>query len=167
MIMKRLTYIIFGVALLWSHGVCAQTVPGCKLKDSRIEKDIAKVAQRLQGQEYCQFRVYSSIDDVDGDKKDDFIVIFTVEGVHRSMNHFLQFILIYVSAGSMKSPLNIQVGERGSRSADQITRVEKNRITVEDSIWREGDALCCPSGKGQSVYEIKDGKIVKTLEDGG
>ena len=167
--MKRCYLLVFlvlvgtacGAGIIWA----AQPVPDCTLKDGKVEKDIRTVARRLQGNEYCQFRQYVTIDDIDGDGKDDFVVMFTVEGVHGSMNHFLRFVLVYLSSRADAQPVQIQVGERGKRSASRFLRLERNEITVEDDVWQEGDALCCPSGKGQSVYEIKDGKIVKTLEN--
>ena len=48
--------------------------PTCHTADSRIEGLISAKAAELQGQEYCQFRLYHTIDDVDGDGRDDFLV---------------------------------------------------------------------------------------------
>ena len=51
----------------------------CHTADSRVESLISGKAAELQGQEYCQFRLYHTIDDVDADGRDDFLVIFAVE----------------------------------------------------------------------------------------
>jgi hypothetical protein len=75
--------------------------------------------------------------------------------------------LVYLSSNPKNKPMEIQVGERGKRSAAKIMRVEKNKIITEDQVWQDGDALCCPSGSGQSVYEIKNGQLIKTKENGG
>jgi hypothetical protein len=155
------------VSFVFGSTVFGQSVPDCSLRNRRVERDIKTFTRQLQGQEYCQFRRYDAIDDLDGDGKEDFIVIFTVEGVHRSMNHFLQFMSVYPSSQPSQRPLSVQVGERGKRSVDGIIRVCKSQLTTKDSIWQEGDALCCPSGHGESVFEIEKGKIKKTQEKGG
>jgi hypothetical protein len=165
--MKRFICTILSISFLGSHLVFAQAVPNCKLKDEGVERLIAEKARQLQGAEYCQFRRYHSIDDIDGDKKDDFVVIFVVEGVRRNANHFLQFMLVYLTSSPKNKPLEIQVGERGERSADNIIRIEKNKIITKDQVWQAGDALCCPSGSGQSIYEIKNGQLIKTKEKSG
>ncbi len=160
-------YIILCLALLIPQTVMAQSVPNCKLKDDRVERIIADKARKLQGHEYCQFRRYDSIEDIDGDTKDDFIVIYVVEGVHGSMNHFLQFMLVYLSSDPKGKPLEIQVGERGERSVEAVDRVENGRIITKDQIWKSNDPLCCPSGRGQSIYEIKNKKLIKSQESNG
>jgi hypothetical protein len=165
--MKGFIYTILSASFLGSHLVFAQVVPNCKLKDERVERPIAEKARQLQGAEYCQFRRYNSINDIEGDGKDDFVVIYTVEEVHRSMNHYLQFMLVFLSSKPRSKPLEIQVGERGKRSVDEIGLVGRNKIILGNDVWISGDALCCPSGKGKSVYEIQNGKIVKISEDGG
>jgi hypothetical protein len=165
--MKRFICTILSVSFLGPQLVFPQAVPNCKLKDERVERPIAEKARQLQGAEYCQFRRYNSINDIDGDGKDDFVVIYTVEGVHRSMNHFLQFMLVLLSSKRGSKPLEIQVGERGKRSIGEIGLVERNKIILGNDVWISGDALCCPSGKGKSVYEIQNGRIVRIAEDGG
>jgi hypothetical protein len=165
--MKIFIYIIFSVSFLGTELAFAQGVPDCRLKDDRLEQLIAEKARQLQGNEYCQFRRYNTIDDIDEDGKDDFIVAYAVEGVHRSMNHFLQFMLVFLSSRPNARPLEIQVGERLKRSVDDIARVQGKKIILNNRVWRRDDADCCPSGRGQSVYEIRTGKIVKIAEDGG
>jgi len=60
--------------------VALQTVvPTCRTADARVERMIASTAAESKGVEYCQFRMYHTIDDVDGDLRDDFIVVFSVE----------------------------------------------------------------------------------------
>jgi hypothetical protein len=83
------------------------------------------------------------------------------------VNHFLQFMLVFLSSELSSRPLELQVGERTKRSVDSVARVERNKIILSNQVWRPGDPDCCPSGKGQSVYEIKNGKIVKIAEDSG
>ena len=165
--MKRFICTILSVSFLGPQLVFSQAVPNCKLKDERVERPIAEKARQLQGAEYCQFRRYNSINDIDGDGKDDFVVIYTVEGVHRSMNHFLQFMLVFLSSKRGSKPLEIQVGERGKRSIGEIGLVERNKIILGNDVWISGDALCCPSGKGKSVYEIQNGRIVRIAEESG
>lgn len=165
--MIKVIFIVLTLSLTGVYPVFAQSVPNCKLNDKRVEEIISQKARQLKGHEYCQFRRYNSINDIDGDGKDDFVVIYTVEGVHGSMNQYFQFMLVFLSSRINSKPLEIQVGERGERSAEGIMNVEKNKITVKEQVWQNNDALCCPSGGGQSIYGISNGKIIKTNQKDG
>ena len=59
----------------------AAPVPTCRTADLRLEQLIAAKAAELQGAEHCQSRLYHTLHDVDGDGADDFVLVFTVEGV--------------------------------------------------------------------------------------
>jgi hypothetical protein len=165
--MKNITQLILFLSLLIPYTVAAESIPDCKLKDGRVENYIVTKTRQLQGHEYCQFRRYHSIDDIDGDNKDDFIVIFAVEGVHHSMGQVLQFMLVYLSSQPKSKPLEIQVGERGERTVKNIFRAGKNKIVTNDEVWQESDALCCPTGKGKSTYEIQNEKLIKSSVNKG
>ncbi len=160
--MRKMLCLIMYLGLLVPRSALSRSVPNCTLKDERVERQIAEKARRLHGAEYCQFRRYYTTDDIDGDGKDDFIVIYVVEGAYGSGNHFLQFMDVYLTSRSKSKPLEIQVGERGERSVDEIDRVEKGRIITKDEVWQNDDAMCCPTGTGQSVYAIRNGKIIRS-----
>ncbi len=53
--------------------------PSCKTADPRIESLVASYARKTQSDEYCQTRIYHTIDDLDGDGKDDFVLVFSLE----------------------------------------------------------------------------------------
>ena len=59
----------------------ASGAPTCKTADPRIETLIASYARKTKSDEYCQARLYHTIDDLDGDGKDDFVLVFTLEPV--------------------------------------------------------------------------------------
>jgi hypothetical protein len=55
-------------------------VPTCRTESAELERLIADKARTLAMTELCQFRRYDALDDVEGDGKDDFVALFTVEG---------------------------------------------------------------------------------------
>ena len=147
--------------LFFSQAGLAQKIPDCKLANEYVEQLILKKANELQGEEFCQFRHYNSINDLDNDGIDDFVVVYSVEGVLKSASNYLDFMMIFLSSNEGKAPLEIQVGGRGDVTCNGIERVDKNIIELEMLVWKENDALCCPSGKGKAFYKIKDKQIIK------
>ncbi len=138
--MKTGTTIILAlVSFMVGSTALGQSVLNCSLKSQRVEKDIKAVTRQLQGQEYCLFRRYDSIDDIDGDGKEDFAAISEA---------------VAITGGR----------RRKKRSVDAIARVDKNQIITSVSIWKEGDPLCCPSSQGESIFGIKNGEIKKAQE---
>jgi hypothetical protein len=53
--------------------------PTCTTSDLRLESLIAAKAAELSGTEHCQFRLYDTLSDLDGDQLSDLVVVFTVE----------------------------------------------------------------------------------------
>ncbi len=136
--------------------------PTCVTQNKLVESTIAEVARKLKGQEYCQFRRYQALFDVDGDGVDDFIVLFTVEGIGGAGNDHYDFMSVFLSGRKWK-PLTVKTGERGERdpvSAD----VRDHRIILETMVYLPSDAMCCPSGKGTLVYEIHGNNLKLAAE---
>jgi hypothetical protein len=117
---------------------------------------IAERAKELSMSEYCQFRRYNALDDVDGDGKEDFLVLFTLEGPDGG-NHHESFLACFPSASGAAASV-VEAGERGERDPVEI-RVERGKIVLSTLEYRPHDPMCCPSGKGRVVFEWKDGRL--------
>ena len=133
--------------------------PSCQTADLRVEGLISSKAADLQGREYCQSRLYRTIDDVDADGQDDFLVVFTVEALGGGGNGHVQYLAAFSSASGWK-PAIVKVGERGVRNIADVA-VEGGIIVLTTAEQRRGDAMCCPSGKGELRYQLKDGRLLK------
>ncbi len=134
-------------------------VPNCRLANAAVEERIARTAKREEAVEYCQFRSYDTIDDFDGDHRDDFVVLFHVEIA--GGNHVIDFIHVYASTSQTREPIEVRLGQRGDWIADQVTAGPNRRMVVSTLEYRYGDALCCPSGKGEIVFQLRGGKLVQ------
>src|SRR5215469_12865864 len=94
-----------------SLGLAAQSAaPTCRTADVRVEGLISSKAKALGADEYCQFRLYHTLDDVDGDRQPDFIVVFALEG-RGGGNAVSQFLAVFSSRAEWK-PASVQVGGR-------------------------------------------------------
>lgn len=126
----------------------------CRLADARVEAAIAKKAASLDADEYCQFRHYEAMSDLDGDGKNDLVVLFAVEP--RGGNDHLGFMAVFLSSDPGDAePLIAATGGRGERDAVSID-VRGRRIELGTLEYKPSDPMCCPSGKGTLVFELKD-----------
>jgi hypothetical protein len=131
--------------------------PTCRTADSRLERLIAATAEEERATEYCQARLYHTIDDLDGDGREDFIVVFEVEAVMG--NNSVQYLAVLPS-GTSWHPSVMKVGERGQRFIDGIDVEDGRTVVLETSEYRKGDATCCPSADGELRFTLIDGHIV-------
>lgn len=135
----------------------AAPAPTCKTADRRVEALIEAEVRKARGLEYCQARLYHTIDDLDGDGQEDFVLVFGVEAAAGG-NNFVQYLAVFPSA-SQWAPTVAKVGQRGDRLIDGI-EVDADRILVLlTSEYEPGDAMCCPSGEGELTYKLDKGKI--------
>jgi len=135
----------------------AAPVPTCRTADARLEQIIAAKAAELQGAEHCQFRLYHTLHDVDGDGADDFVVVFAVEGAGGS-NAVAQFLVVFPSARNWE-PLTLQVGRKGERFVEGVD-VDERTIVLRTSEYEKNDPACCPSGKGELRYAFVRGRLL-------
>ena len=77
----------------------------------------AKVKETA-GSEYCQARLYHTIDDLDGDGREDFVLVFSVEAAAGG-NDSVQYLAVFPSA-TQWAPVIVKVGQRGERYIDNI-----------------------------------------------
>jgi len=154
MIAANLLIIGIGLVVLFS---CATGVsPTCNVHSKLVESTIAAKAREFNGQEYCQFRHYQTLIDIDEDGHDDFIVLFTVEGIGGGNDHY-DFMSVFLSRRGWK-PIVTRTGGRGERDPIAVD-VRDGKIILSTLEYLPQDAMCCPSGKGTLVYEIHGDKL--------
>ena len=132
--------------------------PTCRTASSRVENVVASKVRELKGDELCQFRLYDHLHDIDGDHRDDFLMVFSVEGINRSANATRQFLVAFPS-GSRWEPSVVEVGRRGVREVLKLD-VEGRTVVLTTAERQEGDAMCCLSGSGKLVFRFERGKLV-------
>lgn len=133
---------------------CARKiVPTCNVRNELVESIIAAKAKELNGQEYCQFRHYQTLFDIDKDGTDDFIVLFTVEGIGGGGNNHYDFMTVFLS-GRGWQPITIRTGGRGERDPTGVD-FKDGKIILDTLVFLPSDPLCCPSGKGTLTYELR------------
>ena len=132
-------------------------VPTCVTQSAELERLIAEKARALAMAESCQFRRYDALDDVDGDGKDDFIALFTVEGP-RGGNDHVTFLAVFLS-GAPNSPIVVEAGRRGEHDPVAID-ARRGEISLDTLDYLPRDPMCCPSGKGRLVYRLSGGKLL-------
>lgn len=131
-------------------------VPSCRTASADLERVIAGRARSLAMEEHCQFRIYDTLDDVDGDGKDDFIAVFTVEGPGGGNDH-VSFLALFRST-SPGEPIVVEAGRRGVRDPEAVS-ARRGEITLETKEYLPGDAMCCPSGRGKRVWRLAGGAL--------
>jgi hypothetical protein len=136
----------------------AQGAPSCITSDRRVEDVVAAKARELGGHEYCQFRIYETLSDVDADGIDDFLVVFSVEGPGGGGNNTIQFLAAFASSNEWR-PSVVEVGRRGQRMVEAITQVRQSGIDLSTWEYGHADAMCCPSRKGKLRLMFQHGRI--------
>lgn len=132
------------------------TEPTCRTSDRRVENVIAAKAKELGGSEYCQSRLYHTIDDIDGDDKDDFILVFTIEA---GGNNSTQHLAVFPSSANWKAVV-LKVGQGGERFIDDVDVDDDGIIVLTTAEYQEGDPACCPSDEGELRYKFLDGRLI-------
>jgi hypothetical protein len=153
--MKRITTILLisTISSLALFACARKIVPTCNLRNELVESIIAAKAKELNGQEYCQFRHYQTLFDIDKDGTDDFIVLFTVEGIGGGGNNHYDFMTVFLS-GRGWQPITIRTGGRGERDPTGVD-FKDGKINLDTLVYLPSDPLCCPSGKGTLTYELR------------
>jgi hypothetical protein len=122
-----------------------------------VERLISATAKEEHATEYCQARLYHTIDDLDGDGRDDFIVVFAVEAVMG--NNSMQYLAILPSRTNWR-PTVLKVGERGQRFIDGVDVEDGHTIVLTTSEYQKGDPMCCPSLDGELRFGLIGSRIV-------
>ncbi len=150
--------------LLTAFAAHGQERPDCRTRNTRLENFIAAKAQELDGHEYCQFRHYQTLFDLDGDRKEDFICMFTIE---YGASGYSQFLVAFLSSGLAQKPPCVMVGKAGVRNATGVIHAGGGTITLPSLKWRDTDAGCCPSDTVTQDIELQNGNLVNSdpIED--
>ena len=137
--------------------------PSCRTATPEVERLIAEKARALAMTEYCQFRRYDALDDVDGDGKDDFLVLFTVEGPSGGNDH-VSFLAAFLSTRPGR-PILVETGRRGERDPVSI-EARRGEVALETREYLPSDPMCCPSGKGRVVFRLSGGRLLPVAKGG-
>lgn len=129
----------------------------CRLANALVEQAIAAKAVAMKGTEHCDYRLYESLSDLDGDGRDDFALTFNVEGPGNDVHSYLLVCLSSAPAGS--APLEAEVGSRGHYLPAALQAGSKHELVVVTENWRQNDAMCCPSAKAKIVFDVSSGKL--------
>jgi hypothetical protein len=120
----------------------------------RSDQDIAdEFVRKQQGEdepEYREARKYLR-GDLTGDGIDDLVVQFTLE----EGNFWRLFLAVFRGPGFTDVKV-AQVGGKSWRTVD-IQRIEELGVVAATAYYGEGDALCCPSLSGSTVFELRKG----------
>ena len=154
-------YAIGLLLILCFAGLLFANMPDCKLANASVEKVIEAKVKELNASEYCQYRIYNNLDDVDGDGKEDFIVIFTADGIDGGTNDHIQFLALYGTANSNSAPVVIKVGERGERDVTAI-QVENKAVVLKTLEYTKDDPMCCPSKVSSAKFQFNHGKLIES-----
>ncbi|HET9794416.1 MAG TPA: hypothetical protein VFS34_08130 [Thermoanaerobaculia bacterium] len=120
-----------------------------------LENAIAGKTKELSMAEHCPFRRYDALDDVDGDGREDFLVLFTLEGP-RGGNHHVSHLAFFSSSGEARLPVRVRTGERGERDPIDV-RGERGKVVLSTPEYRAGDPMAVPPGKGGSAIDGRTG----------
>ena len=137
--------------------------PTCRTASARVEAVVDAKVRELKGTELCQFRLYHHIHDLDGDGRDDFLMVFSVEGIHGSANATRQFLVAFPSRNSWR-PSVVEVGRRGVRVVLALDVSAGGDVVLTTAERNDGDALCCLSGSGQLVFRLEGGRLISPAE---
>ena len=132
--------------------------PTCRTASSAVEDVVASKIRELKGGELCQFRLYDHIHDIDGDGRDDFLMVFSVEGINGSANATAQFLAAFPSRNRWQ-PSVVEVGRRGAREVLKLD-VDGRLVVLGTAERKEGDAMCCLTGSGELVFRLERGNLV-------
>ncbi len=80
-------------------------------------------------------------------------MLFTVEGIGGGGNNHYDFMSVFLSGRSWQ-PITTRTGGRGDRDPIGVD-FSDGKIILDTLIYLPSDALCCPSGKGTLIYELR------------
>ncbi|HWA08567.1 MAG TPA: hypothetical protein VG838_03785 [Opitutaceae bacterium] len=124
---------------------------------SRLESFIAEELVKKQGAtEYPPARRYL-MRDLDGDKKDDLLLITTFEPLSEGNHH--DGYLFAVLSSRPQEVQQLVIGGRGWRDADHFEE-NATRLFLHFKVWAESDAQCCPSLATTEEIIFEKGRVV-------
>jgi hypothetical protein len=122
-----------------------------------IDRFIAQQAKKADAEEYQEARKVLR-GDVNGDKKTDLVVLYSLEGFGGG-NNYIQYLAIFLGNGkTFRYATNEPVGGKLRRDID-LKSITGSTINLNTKEYRKNDAACCPSKSGKTRYAFRNGKL--------
>lgn len=125
--------------------------------DAIVNSYISRQAKKAGADEYAQARKILH-GDVNGDRKADLIVLYSLEGFGGG-NSYAQYLAVFLGKGStFRYAANVVVGGKLNRNVELIS-ISAGKIDLDTMGYAKDDAACCPSKKGKTLYVFSNGKL--------
>ncbi len=134
-------------------------------KQKIINRYLAGVSKVVGGEEYKEARIVV-YGDIDGDGTGgDAAVQFTLEGMGGG-NYYAFYLAVFRNEnGNLKPLTDSAVGGKLSRAVT-LKQIKDKKIYLDTKGYAENDGACCPSIKGQTVYILKNRKLLEVKAKG-
>lgn len=102
--------------------------------------------------------------DLNRDSKQDIAALYTIEGFNCGNNYYFYLAVFVNQNGKFILIASTEVGGKSKRFVD-FNSIKDGKIILDTKEYLPGDPTCCPSGKGQAEYILKDNQILPVKED--
>lgn len=122
-----------------------------------VNSYISRQAKKADAEEYAEARKILH-GDVNGDKKADLVVLYTLEGFGGG-NSYAQYLAVFLGKGStFQYAANSVVGGKLNRNVELMS-ISGGKINLETMGYTKDDAACCPSHKGKTRFVFVGGNL--------
>jgi len=109
------------------------------------------------GSEYKEARRFR-IGDLDGDGMDDIAALYAIGGLCCG-NGWCSYLAVFTRRGPTFALVTFaEVGGKGERDVE-INDIRNGKILLNTGEYLPDDPMCCPSGKGSTIYTLKNEKL--------
>lgn len=154
--MKNTAYLISAAFLL----VFTFAVSSLAQTDTppEVARFLSREAKDADASEYAGARKLVSAD-LNGERRKDLVVLYTLEGMGGGGNNFGQYIAVFLRKGNRYVLSTYEgVGAKLSRSVE-LKRVIGRNIYLDTLSWGKDDGGCCPSVKGKTRFVYSNGRL--------
>ena len=125
-----------------------------------VKTFISHQAKTLHGEEYEEARKIVR-GDINGDGKEDIVVLYTIEGFGGG-NNYHQYLAVFLANGAtFRHAADSVVGGKLFRDVD-LTSVTGSTINLDTKGYRKNDPACCPSVASKTRYRFAANKLTET-----
>ncbi|HEU0186030.1 MAG TPA: hypothetical protein VFS27_11990 [Blastocatellia bacterium] len=147
--MKNTLYFTITIVLFWA----STDVRAVQDQDTvAIDAFIARQESWERGEEYKGARKIAA-GDLNHDGVIDMAVLYKLEGQNGGNNHMRYLAIFIRDNGALTAVANVAVGGKGYRSVE-LKAISDNKIHLNTLDYAPDDAVCCPSKKGTTYYEL-------------